>query len=153
MVRVLDEIGYRARLRLVPVTPANGPALYFRKVDDSRVRAQTGYLGWSALPSAADMIQPLFSCAAFIPRSPMSTDPAEFCDRSIDAQMKRAAAREADDPASANLLWRRIERELLHEAPMVPTSNRRNIDFLSKRVRNYEFHPQWGALLDQLWVR
>lgn len=153
MVDVLDEIGYRARLRAVPVSQANGPAAYFSKVVDSRVRAQTGYWGWSALPAVADVIQPLFGCAAFVPRSPMSNDPAEFCDRSIDGQMKRAAALQAQDPPAATLLWQRIEREILDQAPMVPTSNRRNIDFLSKRVGNYEYNPQWSVLYDQLWVK
>jgi hypothetical protein len=26
-------------------------------------------------------------------------------------------------------------------------------DFVSKRVGNYQFHPLWGLLIDQLWVR
>ena len=45
------------------------------------------------------------------------------------------------------------EREILAQAPMVPTYNRQVVDFVSKRVGNYEYHPQWGALLDQLWVK
>jgi hypothetical protein len=36
---------------------------------------------------------------------------------------------------------------------MVPTSNRRSVDFVAKRVGHYEYHPQWGVLLDLLWVR
>jgi peptide/nickel transport system substrate-binding protein len=36
---------------------------------------------------------------------------------------------------------------------MVPTFNGREVDLVSKRVGNYEYHPQWGALLDQLWVK
>ena len=67
--------------------------------------------------------------------------------------MKRAAALQAQDPPAATLLWQRIEREILDQAPMVPTSNRRNIDFLSKRVGNYEYNPQWSVLYDQLWVK
>ena len=27
------------------------------------------------------------------------------------------------------------------------------IDFLSRRVKNYEHNPQYGLLIDQLWVR
>jgi hypothetical protein len=26
-------------------------------------------------------------------------------------------------------------------------------DFLSKRAGDYQFHPLWGILIDQLWVR
>jgi hypothetical protein len=36
---------------------------------------------------------------------------------------------------------------------MVPTSNVRAVDFVSKRLGNYKYSPQWGALLDQAWVR
>jgi peptide/nickel transport system substrate-binding protein len=67
--------------------------------------------------------------------------------------MERAAALQAQDPSAANVLWQRIERKILAEAPMVPTSNRRSVDFVGARVGNYEYHPQWGVLLDQLWVK
>jgi len=26
-------------------------------------------------------------------------------------------------------------------------------DLISRRVGNYQFHPLWGLLVDQLWVR
>jgi hypothetical protein len=31
--------------------------------------------------------------------------------------------------------------------------NLMTVVFVSKRVGNYQFHPQWGLLLDQLWVK
>ena len=31
--------------------------------------------------------------------------------------------------------------------------NERGIDFLSTRVANYEPHPYWGLVADQLWVK
>ncbi|HEY6067390.1 MAG TPA: hypothetical protein VIU81_01765, partial [Gaiellaceae bacterium] len=60
---------------------------------------------------------------------------------------------QALDPPSSRALWRRAERAILALAPMVPTYNRQNVDLLSKRTGNYQFHPQWGTLIDQLWVR
>ena len=100
------------------------------------------------------MIQPTFGCAGFVPGSPeLTSNPSEFCDPHIDAEMEQAAALQAQDSSAANVLWQRIERELLAQAPMVPTTNRRNVDFVSARVGNYEYHPQWGLLLDRLWVR
>jgi peptide/nickel transport system substrate-binding protein len=148
-VSLLHAIGYRARLKVLPLNR------YFEKVLDSRSRAQVGYWGWAAeFPSPIDVIQPVFGCAGFVPASPqLSRDPSGFCDRQIDAQMERAAALQAQDPSAANVLWQRIEREILAQAPMVPTSNRRSVDFVAKRVGHYEYHPQWGVLLDQLWVR
>jgi peptide/nickel transport system substrate-binding protein len=96
----------------------------------------------------------VFGCAGFVPPSPqVSRDPSAFCDREIDAQMERAAALQAEDPSATNVLWQRIEREILAQAPMVPTSNRRSVDFVAARVGHYEYHPQWGVLLDRLRVK
>ncbi len=149
MVSVLDSLGFRVRLNALE------PDAHFSKVSDSRVGAQTGYYGWIAgFPSAADFIPPLLSCAAFVPASPeQSTNPSGFCDRSIDVQMDRAAAAQVQDPAAATTLWQQVEQALLAQAPVVPAYNRRNVDFVSKRVGNYQYNPQWGVLLDQLWVK
>jgi peptide/nickel transport system substrate-binding protein len=51
------------------------------------------------------------------------------------------------------MLWQRIERAILAQAPMVPTSNVRAVAFASKRVGNYKYSPQLGALLHQVWVK
>ena len=149
MASVLDSIGFRARLKALTMES------YFAKVLDSRSRAQVGYWGWAAeFPSPIDVVQPVFACAGFVPASPsLSRDPSGFCDREIDAQMERAAALQAVDSSAANVLWQQIERELLFQAPMVPTSNRRSVDFVAEGVGHYAYHPQWGVLLDQLWVK
>jgi peptide/nickel transport system substrate-binding protein len=152
MASVLDSIGFRARVNAIPVGQNANP--YFRKVSDSRLRAQIGFSGWGAdYPSAAGFIPPLLGCAAFVAASEQNTNLAGFCDHSLDAEMVRATALQAQDPPAATLLWQRIEREILAQAPVVPTDNRRNVDYVSKRVGNYQYHPQWGVLLDQLWVR
>ena len=31
--------------------------------------------------------------------------------------------------------------------------NERHVTLVSRRVRTYQYNPQWGVLLDQLWVR
>jgi peptide/nickel transport system substrate-binding protein len=154
MVSLLASLGYRARLNAVPLG-SSGPAAYFGKVLDSRLRAQTGYSGWGAdYPSAGSFLREQFSCAAYAPDSPQTnSDPTGWCDRSLDAQMTHAAAVQAADPPAAALLWQRIERELLTQAIVVPTYNKQEVDLVSKRVGNYQFHPQWGALVDQLWVK
>jgi peptide/nickel transport system substrate-binding protein len=146
LVSVLDSIGYRAHLEPVP------PHDYFRKVADSRTRPQTGYYTWSAeYPSAADFIPPQLSCAAFVPASAENGNLSEFCDRRVDAVIARAAREQ--DSAVATASWQRAERALLAQAPVVPVFNRSNVDFVSERVGNYEYNPQWGLLLAQVWVR
>lgn len=149
MVSVLDSLGYRARLEAIE------PDSYFGKVADSRVRAQIGYYSWVAgYPSAADFIPPQYSCTAFVPASPeQNTNLSEFCDPSIDAQMARAVALQVQDSAAASVLWQKVEQSLLAHAPVVPAYNRSNMDFVSKRLGNYQYNPQWGLLLDQAWVK
>ena len=150
LVSVLDSLGYRAGIKRV--LPSRD---YFGEVMDSRLRIQAGYFGWTAeYPSAYDFFQPLFTCRAFRPGNPVENfNPSEFCNDSIDAQIDHAAAVQAQDPPAATNLWQRVEREILTQAPVVPTSNVRAIDFVSKRLGNYQFNPQWGMLLSQAWVR
>jgi peptide/nickel transport system substrate-binding protein len=148
MVSLLDSLGYRARLK------TTGLDDYFASVSDSRVGAQTGYTGWiAAYPSAADFLPPLFSCAAFVPASPANANFSQFCDPQIDAQMQRAAATQAQDPPAATVLWQQAEASLLAHAPVVPIYNRNTVDLVSERVGNYQYNPQWGVLLSQLWVK
>lgn len=69
---------------------------------------------------------------------------------------ERAASterRERCNQPKATLLWQRIERELLAQAPLVPADNPRNADFVSERVGNHQYNPELHVLLDQLWVR
>jgi YVTN family beta-propeller protein len=154
MASLLRSIGFRTNVKAIAPGPS-GPSNYFSAVADPRNRAQIGYGGWFAdYPSAAGFIAPLLSCAGYVPTSPVtSSNLTGFCDPSIDAKMARATALQATNPPAATLLWQQIERELLAQAPLVPTDNRRNSDFVSKRVGNYQYNPQWGVLLSQLWVR
>jgi peptide/nickel transport system substrate-binding protein len=149
MAAVLESLGYHTRVRTVPMTA------YFNNVLDSRVRAQVGYYTWAAdYPSAATFLREQFTCNAFVAASPgLNTNLAEFCDPHVDAAIARATAVQAHDPPAAALLWQSVERQILAQAPVVPTSNRRWVDFVAKRVGNYQFSPQLGFLIDQAWVK
>jgi hypothetical protein len=66
---------------------------------------------------------------------------------------RRPAAPQLRDPAVAGKLWNRIDHELVDRAPWVPLYNPRTAIALGTRVGNYEYHPFWKVLLDQLRVR
>jgi YVTN family beta-propeller protein len=151
MTSVLNAIGLRARLDVLP----QDPNAYFEHVDDSRTRAQAGWFGWvTDFPSEGGFLSPLLRCAAFVPDDPTDTlDPAELCDRHLDRVLARASAVQASNPAAASPLWRAAERIALRAAPFVPTSNTENVALLRRGVGNYEYNPQLGVLLDELWVR
>jgi peptide/nickel transport system substrate-binding protein len=144
VVSVLHRLGYAAHLKTF--SSMNG-----FPVADSRNRAQIGAGFWVAdYPAASDFITPLLSCAAFTPRNPNNANWAEFCDTRTDTQIRQAMA--ATGPG-ADQLWARIDHELVDQAPLVPLVDRTWIDFVSRRVGNYQFSWQAGPLLDQFWVR
>lgn len=148
LVSVLDQLGYRATLR------TTGPLRYYKVLDNSRERVQIGFDGWQVdFPAPSDFIDPLFTCASFVPNSPDNVNTAEFCDPRIDAQGQRALALQVGDPAEAAGQWARIDREIVNQAPWVPLYNPRTLTVVAQRVGNYQFHPYWGLLIDQLWVR
>jgi YVTN family beta-propeller protein len=147
VTRVLRRLGYRASLHVLP------DAAFYRYTDDSRNRAQVISGGWSAdYPSPSAFFGKL-TCAAFIPNSTSTFDDSEFCDPAIDREVARADALQATDPAAAKPLWARLDRDLTDRAIWLPTVTGKTADLVSDRVGNYQYHPFWGAYVDQLWVR
>ena len=138
---MLRSLGYRVAVKPV------GAAAYWGAVGDSRNRAQIGFDGWwGDYPAPASFLVELFSCPAL--------DASEFCDPGIDRQMRRAQAEQLSDPTGSRALWQRVDREITDASPWVPLIASKNVDFLSKRVGNYQYSPAaMGMLIDQLWVR
>ena len=148
VVSVLDQLGYRASLRIL------NPNAYYGALNDSRNRVQAGFFGWLAdFPAPSDFIAPTLSCGSFLPGSTKSWNDAEFCDPRIDAQARQALTLETANPEAAAGRWSVIDRELAGEAPWVSLYNPRDVTVLSSRAGNYQFHPYWALLIDQLWVR
>jgi len=148
-VKLLRSLGYRVSTKIVAGS-------YFSAVSDSRNRAQIGFTGWAAdYPAPSDFFVSLFGCAAFHPNDPQATtNVTEFCDPTVDREMKRALAEQTTNPQAAQQLWQRIDHEIVDQAPWVPLFNIQNLDVVSKRVGNYQFNSSTpSVLLDQLWVR
>jgi YVTN family beta-propeller protein len=144
VVSALNRLGYRARLRVEPIHD------YFEKVLDKKTRAQAGMFAWVGGPgSPPSSFLPLLTCNSIRQKQ----NPSFFCNRRIDARIRRALRIQATDRDAAVQLWVGIERELVDQAPWVPLYTPRPADFVSKRVRNYQYNPEFGILLDQLWVR
>jgi peptide/nickel transport system substrate-binding protein len=97
-------------------------------------------------PSAASFIKSSFICHG-------QTNDSGFCDPRLDSEMRQAEALASTDPGKADTQWAHIDRELTDAAPWIPYSNGKERDFVSKRVGNFQLHPVWSVLFDQLWVR
>jgi peptide/nickel transport system substrate-binding protein len=150
-VSVLNKLGYRASLQVIP--GGNGNA-YNRRLYDSRQRMQIGWFGWyEDYPAPSDFIRTLLTCQSFLPDNPGNMNAAEFCNQRIDAQVTQALALQPHDPSAAWALWARIDHEIVRQAPWVPVYNPRSLVMVSARVGNYQFDPYLPVLIDQLWVR
>ena len=147
LTRALHSLGYRTSVRVVSIDE------YFTKIADSSVRAQAGPVTWQADYPAPSTFLDVFSCSSFVPRSPGNGNWSEFCDPAADALMRRAIAAQASDPRAADALWARAERRVLDAAPAIPLINPVHTDLVSERLRNDQYHPQWGLLFEQVWVR
>jgi ABC-type transport system substrate-binding protein/DNA-binding SARP family transcriptional activator/streptogramin lyase len=143
---VLDRLGYRASLR---VTSQAYPLLA-----NSRSRAQIGWFNWlQDYPAPSDFITVLLSCRAFQIATPNNINAAEFCDPRVDAEARRASSLQLETPGAASAAWSAADRQITREAPWLPLYNLRLNIATSSRVGNYQYHPFWEVLLDQLWVR
>jgi ABC-type transport system substrate-binding protein len=119
---------------------------YFAAIDRAPPeRVNIWWGGWVTdylAPSA--FIQPLFGCGSGF---------SSWCDRRTEAQMNRARAQQSSNPTAANALWESVDRQLADAAAAVFLFNRQRLTLVSDRVGNVEYHPLWGVLYDQLWVR
>ena len=149
-VRLLDRLGFRADIKLVP-----GVGPYFGAIFDSRNRAQTGPFGWfQDYPGASDFLQLLLGCSSYVPADPRSnSNAAEFCNAAIDRMSRRALRLQTTDPPAANEEWARVDRAVVEAAPWAPLYNPTGVDFVSQRVGNYQNSPQWFLLTDQVWLK
>jgi peptide/nickel transport system substrate-binding protein len=151
MVSLLKSIGLQARLKPIASSVLHP---YFGEILDPRNQAQMGFHAWLAdFPSAAGFLPPLLSCGVFSEDPRKNGDPSEFCDPAIDRMFTKAEAVQAQNPAAAPALWQAAERAILRQAPLLPTFNPDSVAFVAPGVGNFQYHPQWGVLLDQLWLR
>jgi YVTN family beta-propeller protein len=140
VVSVLDSLGYRAQFRL----PKNDPY-----AEEDKLGLQAGFYSWGpSFPAPAGFVPQGLGCAATI----QDGNVAEFCDPAIDREMARAQALQTTDPATANRLWSKIDRQITDRAPWVSFANGVVLEVVSKRVGNYQYNPYWNTLFDQLWV-
>ena len=146
---VLNSIGYKATIK--PLS-AN---IQFNYIQNTKNKVQISLTQWyQDYPAASDFLKVLLSCSGFHPGSDNSINIAGYCNKSIDAKMNQAETLSLTNPAGANLLWGQIDKQMMGTvAPWVPLFTPKQIDFVGKRVGNYQFSRQFYMYVDQLWVK
>jgi YVTN family beta-propeller protein len=149
LVSLLDRLGYRAKLKSIPATDTSYNPLDSRQ----KVQASLGVY-YGLYVAASEFIGPRWtSCQSFQPDSPANLNVAEFCDPRFDATVRSALAAESANSPDATNLWAKADRQFTDQAPFVDLVTPSTIDFVSRRVGDYQYNPVQGALIDQLWVR
>jgi peptide/nickel transport system substrate-binding protein len=147
-VKTLNEIGYHATLKILPHDD------YWQHVNTPANRTQAGFIGWSQdYPAPSEFLAQL-TCAAYSSKPGSNGNQAEICDPSYDRAFNRAlAGQETDTPQAANRSWSEVDRMATDLAAWAPLYNARYLVVVSKRVGNIQSNPQWGVLVDQMWVQ
>jgi ABC-type oligopeptide transport system substrate-binding subunit len=131
LVRLLDDLGYRASLHAVSLDQ------YFTDLSNPRTKIQASFAGWGAdFPAPSTFFGPLASCQSA--DEPGTFNWAEFCDPHVDALASQARAAQVTDPAAARRLWAHADRIVTDQAPYVPLFNAGFAEFVSSRVGSYQ---------------
>jgi peptide/nickel transport system substrate-binding protein len=148
VVDVLNDLGMRARLKVVDDVGA-----YFDAIYQTTARAGTSghpqiYVsGWLPdYPFASNFIDAQFRCGS-------PGNPSGYCSRSLDAEMARARRLQTTAPGAATRAWTEIEHQLVEDAAQAPLTNPVTTYAVSARTENVQINPQWGILLSRLWVQ
>jgi peptide/nickel transport system substrate-binding protein len=142
VARVLRRLGYRVSVRLTPLAFSNSHPGMFDHVQLSQVM-------WGDTPYG--YFATWFSCTG-------QANEGWFCDRRVASENLRAQSLLTANPPAAESVWARIDRHLVARAAWLPLVDLKGVDFVSARVRNYQFDPYSGSdasgglIADQLWL-
>ncbi len=147
-VGLLNKLGYKATLQ------ALSSDIQYPYIQNSKNHVQFAFSDWfQDYPAASDFLVILLGCNSIHPNSNSSPNIAQFCNKSIQAKMDQAGKTGITDPTAGNKQWAEVDKEVTDQAPWVSMYNPKYIDFLSSRVKGYQFSPQWYFLIDQASVK
>jgi peptide/nickel transport system substrate-binding protein len=147
-VGLLNKLGYKADLQALATD------IQYSFCQNSKNKVQFCFSSWyQDYPAASDFLNVLLGCASYVPNSDASPNIAEFCDKSTQAKIDQALRTGLTNPTAANAIWARVDKDVVDKAVWVPLFNPKFVDLLAKRVKGYQFSPQWYFLIDQASVK
>lgn len=148
MQSLLNELGYKTSVKALSTD------IQWQYISNTKNKMQIGLSTWyEDYPAASDFLYILLGCASFHPGSDVSPNVSGFCVKDIDAKMQEAMTAGVTDPAKANKMWAEIDRQVVDQAPWAVLVNPKRLDFVSKRVQNFQFNPQFYWLPQLSWVQ
>ncbi len=147
-VGLLNQLGYKA----TPQFLSND--IQYAYIQNSKNKVQFAYSSWFAdYPAPSDFLQVLLGCGSIHKNSNSSPNIAQFCNKEIQANMDKAGATASEDVNTANTMWAQADKDIADQAPWVAMFNPKQLNFVSKRVKGFQFSPQWYFLLAQASVK
>jgi len=145
---VLKEIGYDSEVK--PISPN----IQFTYIQNTNNKVQISVSQWyQDYPAASDFLYILFGCESFKEGSDSSINISGFCDQAINKKMKDALALGVTDQDGANKMWAEVDKEVTDAAPMAAMFTPKHVDFVSKRLGNFQFNSQFYWMVSQSWVQ
>jgi peptide/nickel transport system substrate-binding protein len=149
-VSLLRKLGYDAGIKTLSA------GVQYSYVQDSRNKAQLSFSYWYPdYTSASNFMTTVVGCDGFHPASTSSPNLSEFCDKSIQAKTEAALKTAQTDQEAANEQWAEIDKATTDQAPLVSLFVANRLDFVSKRIGNFQFNPSVTGqfMIDQAWVK
>ncbi|MFL5259589.1 MAG: ABC transporter substrate-binding protein [Hyphomicrobiales bacterium] len=145
---VLKELGYDAGVK--PISPN----IQFTYIQNTNNKVQISVSQWyQDYPAASDFLYVLFGCESFKESSDSSVNIAGFCDKDINERMHKALELGVTDAAAANKMWAEIDKAVTDKAPAAALFTPKHVDFVSKRLGNFQFNAQFYWMVTQSWVQ
>ena len=128
--------------------------IQFTYIQNTKNKVQISLSSWfQDYPAASDFLNILFGCASFVPGSDSSINISGYCDKTVQAKMDQAYAQGSTDQAAANKLWAQVDRDVMTASAAAPLFTPKHVDFLSKRVGDYQWSKQFRMIVSQAWVQ
>ena len=148
LASVLRDLGYKANAKAISTN------IQFTYIQNTNNKVQMSVSQWyQDYPAASDFLNVLFGCGSFHPGSDSSVNISGFCDKEIDAKMQQAMATAVTDLKKANEMWAEVDKAVTDKAPAVFLFTPKHVDFVSKRLGNFIFNPQYYWMVNQSWVQ
>lgn len=144
---VLQQLGYDATVK--PISQN----IEFAYIQNTNNKVQMSVSQWyQDYPAASDFLNILFSCGSFHEGSDSSINIAGICNKDIDAKMKEALSLGTTDPAKAAQIWTEVDKLVTDKAPAAVMFTPKQVDFLSTRVKGFNFNLQIKWVMSESWV-
>ena len=145
---VLTELGYVADVK--PISPN----IQFTYIQNTNNKVQMSVTQWyQDYPAASDFLNILFGCASFTPGSDSSINIAGYCNKDVDAKMQAALALGVTDQEGANKMWAEVDKAVTDDSAAAALFTPKHLDFVSKRLGNFQFNSQYYWMVTQSWVQ